>query len=148
LWCSWALEASGRKLYFGGDTGYQAKDTPAPCPIFVQIGDLLGPFDLALLPIGLCTPYSFMGNVHATPEQSLLIHKEIKAKLSIGMHYGTVRGGLSSQFEDVRDPPRRWRQAAEEEGLWRGGGVEGVGEIVDTKSSGVGLCDVGETVSV
>jgi len=148
LWCSWALEAGDKKLYFAGDTAYQAVGTPSPCPVFPTIGQTLGPFDISLLPIGLMTPATFMGTVHATPEQSLQIHKEIKSKLSIGMHYGTVRGGISAQYEDVRDPPRRWREAAEKEGLWRGGGVEGTGTPVDTSKHGVGLCHVGETVVI
>ncbi|KAK5112674.1 hypothetical protein LTR85_011185 [Meristemomyces frigidus] len=148
LWCSWIIEAGGKKAYFSGDTAYQAPNTPSPCPAFVQIGELLGPFDLAMVPIGLMTPQSFMGSVHATPEQSLEIHKEIRSKLSIGMHYGTVRGGISAHYEDVRDPPRRWRVAAEKEGLWCGGGVEGDGKPVDTAKEGVGLCDIGETVAV
>lgn len=148
LWCSWVIEAEGKKVYFSGDTAYQAPNTPSPCPAFAEIGDLFGPFDMAMVPIGLMTPQSFMGSVHATPEQSLEIHKEIRSKLSIGMHYGTVRGGISANYEDVRDPPRRWRVAAEKEGLWCGGGVEGDGTPVNTSKEGVGLCDIGETVAV
>ena len=149
LWCSWALETSGgRKLYFAGDTAYQAQETPSPCPAFKEIGQAHGPFDLAMLPIGLMTPQSFMGTVHATPEQSLEIHKEVRSKLSIGMHYGTVRGGISALYEDVREPHRRWKAAAEKAGLWSGGGVEGDGSAVDVTKSGVGLIDIGETVAV
>ncbi len=148
LWCSWSLDAGSKKMYFAGDTGYQAVGSPSPCPAFKDIGKQLGPYDLALLPIGLCTPQVVMGSVHATPEQSLQIHKEIGSKLSIGMHYGTVRGGISGQYEPVTDPPRRWREAAEKESLWRGGGIEGKGSTVDTSKDGVGLCDVGETVCI
>ncbi|KAK3710556.1 hypothetical protein LTR37_010183 [Vermiconidia calcicola] len=148
LWSSWALEANGKKLYFSGDTGYQAVDTPSPCPAFVQIGKAFGAFDLAMLPIGLFKPPNFMAAVHSGPEQSLNIHKEINSKLSIGMHYGTVRGGISAQYEDVLEPPRRWRDAAEKEGLWRGGGIEGRGQPIDITKPGVCLCDIGETVAV
>ncbi|RMY73386.1 hypothetical protein D0864_10232 [Hortaea werneckii] len=154
LWCSWAIESNGRKLYFAGDTAYQAEDAPTACPAFKEIGEALGPFDLALLPIGLMSPHQWMGSVHATPEQSLEIHKDVKSRLSIGMHWGTVRGGISAHYEDVRDPPRRWQAAAEKEGLWRGGGPQGTPlqtEDTETGSSehgGVGLCEVGETVAV
>ncbi|KXL49081.1 hypothetical protein M433DRAFT_132775 [Acidomyces richmondensis BFW] len=148
LWSGWAIESGGKRLYFSGDTAYQAQDTPSPCPAFKATGEALGPFDLALLPIGLMTPQSFMGGVHATPEQSLFIHREIKSKLSLGMHYGTFRGGISAHYEDVRDPPRRWRLAAEKEDLWCGGGVEGTGKSIDTSKMGVGLCDIGETIAV
>ena len=148
LWGSWVLEAAGKKLYFAGDTGYQAVGSPSPCPAFVEIGKAFGPFDMAMLPIGLFKPQTFMGGVHSSPESSLQIHKEVKSKLSIGMHYGTVRGGISGQYEDVREPPRRWREAAEKEGLWCGGGVEGHGNKINTSKEGVCLCDIGETVAV
>ncbi|WPH02082.1 Hypothetical protein R9X50_00493700 [Acrodontium crateriforme] len=158
LWSSWALECMtpsptdqaetqrGKTFFFAGDTAYQSPHCPDPCPVFTQIGNTFGPFDLALLPIGLMTPASFMGSFHATPEQSLQIHQDIKSKLSIGMHYGTVRGGISARYEDVRDPPRRWRVAGEKADVWCGGGVEGGGDA--RSPEGVGLCHVGETVCV
>lgn len=148
LWCSWAVEGSGKKLYFAGDTAYRAKDSPSPCPAFAQIGEHIGPFDLGMIPIGLYSPERVAASVHVHPEQSLEIHKAVKSRLSIGMHYGTVRGGLSSVYEPVTDPPRRWREAAEKDHLWLGGGVEGDGTPVDVTKSGVGLCHVGETVAV
>lgn len=136
-----------RKLFFAGDTGYRtvpARDPtssdPKPdssyphCPAFSQIGDHFGPFDLALLPIGLYSPRHFMSPVHCSPEDSICIHKDIKSKKSIGMHWGTVRGGLSAHYEDVREPPRRWREAAEKEGLVWG--------------EQAGLMDIGETLIV
>lgn len=68
LWCSWAVTSGGKSVWFGGDTGYRAvpslpkgvddygeeyKDLPF-CPAFKQIGELRGPFDLGLIPIGAC----------------------------------------------------------------------------------------------
>ncbi|KAI9061379.1 Metallo-hydrolase/oxidoreductase [Trametes sanguinea] len=64
LWSSWAVEqaapapAPRRKVYFAGDTGYRTvrgnenEDKVPRCPAFAEIGEKLGPFDLALLPIG------------------------------------------------------------------------------------------------
>ena len=89
-----------------------------------------------------------MSAIHAHPEQTLEIHKAVKSKLSVGMHYGTVRGGLSGTFEPVTEPPRRWREAAEQEGMWAGGGIEGDGTAVDVSKGSCGLCHVGETVAV
>lgn len=149
LWCSFAVEellptktgdqgtASqivGKKLYFAGDTAYGSAETGHKCPAFKQIGQALGPFDLALLPIGCYSPVDWMSNVHASPEDSLEIHKEVKSKKSVGMHFGAIRGGISSQYEPVTEPPRRWREACEKEGKWASGEC--------------GLCDVGETVAV
>jgi len=134
LWSSWALREipidetkAGRKLFFAGDTGYRsvpsnglaaAEEAKFPsCPAFKEVGEQLGPFDVALLPIGLCEPRHFMSPVHCNPWDSVEIHKDIKSKVSIGMHWGTVRGGLSQDYEDVRDPPRWWKQASETAGL-------------------------------
>lgn len=65
LWSSWAVEEvvsestrAPKKVYFGGDTGYRTvregevfEEQPV-CPAFAQIGERIGPFDLALIPIG------------------------------------------------------------------------------------------------
>ncbi|KAL9114108.1 MAG: hypothetical protein Q9227_001880 [Pyrenula ochraceoflavens] len=152
LWCSWVVRELGgeeeemgtnKRLFFAGDTAYRTvteetinadPDSLPHCPAFKEIGQLFGPFDLSLLPIGCFMPRTFMSQVHCAPVDSICIHKDIKSKKSIGMHWGSIRGGLSAQYEDVREPPRQWRAAAEKEGLeW---GTE------------IGLCDVGETVVV
>ncbi|MCJ1451781.1 hypothetical protein MMC28_002121 [Mycoblastus sanguinarius] len=139
LWCSWVLETErthqhssddksndSRKLFFAGDTGYRdvpkdANETEMPfCPAFREIGGKFGPFDLCLLPIGLYSPRHLLSPIHCTPEDALCLHKDLRSQKSIGMHYGTVRGGLSQYFEDVTEPPRRFKEACEKEGkVWR-----------------------------
>ncbi|KAJ4400813.1 hypothetical protein N0V91_008445 [Didymella pomorum] len=147
LWCSWIIRESqtdGKKLFFAGDTGYchvtsdtqfSHHDAPhPPCPAFKEVGELYGPFDLALLPIGCFKPRSVLSGQHSSPEDSLSIHKDVRSKRSIGMHYGTLRGAYSAAYEPVLEPPERWKKGAEAEGYeW---GKE------------VGLCDIGETVVV
>lgn len=149
LWCSFVIEELGstpsRRLYFAGDTGYRSiteddiatgKDiSQLPrCPVFAEIGAKYGPFDLALLPIGCYTPRTFMSGDHCSPEDSIEIHIDIKSKKSLGMHYGTVRGGLSAQYEDVREPPKAWKEACEKRGLrW---------------DEEIFLCNIGETVII
>lgn len=153
LWSSWVLECgdvpsaaaestavSPLKLFFSGDTGYRyvpsqaSEDTVPVCPAFHEIGEEYGPFDLSLLPIGLYSPRHFMSPVHCTPEDAVCLHRDLRSKRSIGMHYGTVRGGISQYFEEVTEPPRRFREACETAGLvW---GKE------------LALLDVGETVVV
>ncbi|KAF2132954.1 Metallo-hydrolase/oxidoreductase [Dothidotthia symphoricarpi CBS 119687] len=147
LWVSWIVKEpgpEGKKLFFAGDTGYchvtsdtqfTHHDAPhPPCPAFKEIGDLYGPFDLALLPVGCFKPRSSLSGQHASPDDSLAIHKDVKSKKSIGMHYGTFRGAFSAAYEPVTEPPERWKNGAEAMGLkW---GEE------------VGLCDIGETVVV
>lgn len=153
LWSSWVLEcvdssptstgpstASPLKLFFSGDTGYRyvpeeaSEDSVPVCPAFREIGAEYGPFDLSLLPIGLYSPRHFMSPVHCTPEDTVCLHRDLRSRKSVGMHYGTVRGGISQYFEEVTEPPRRFREACETAGLvW---GKE------------LALLDVGETVVV
>lgn len=153
LWGSWAIEELldvtveesrkqesqtpsqvGKKLYFAGDTALKSASAPEVCPAFEQIGNTLGPFDLSLLPIGCYSPRAWMSNFHASPEDSMIIHELVKSRKSIGMHYGVIRGGLSAHYEDVREPPRLWREAAEKAGRWH------TGECA--------LSEVGETICV
>ena len=63
---SWSVTSGGKKIWFGGDTGYRTVPEVPPsefdysekysnlphCPAFAQIGELRGPFDLGLVPIG------------------------------------------------------------------------------------------------
>lgn len=80
LWASWSVESGGKKIWFGGDTGYRAVpelpkevDDYGPehnyprCPAFKQIGSLRGPFDLGLIPIGAYDPRWIMSPMHANP---------------------------------------------------------------------------------
>ena len=75
-----------------------------------------------------------MSSVHCNPEDALCLHKDLKSQKSIGMHYGTVRGGISQYFEDVTEPPRRFKEACETDG--RAWGEE------------LGLLDIGETLII
>ncbi|HEX5520957.1 MAG TPA: MBL fold metallo-hydrolase [Longimicrobiaceae bacterium] len=107
LWASWAITASdGRRLYFGGDSGY--------FPGYAEIGRRAGPFDVVLLPIGAYAPRWFMRPVHLDPEEALRAWHEIGGQGILGsMHWGTFR--LSD--EDVLEPPERLRAAWAAEGL-------------------------------
>ena len=55
-----------------------------------------GPFKLALLPIGAYEPRWFMEPVHMNPDESVRAHLALKAKRSIGMHFGTFRMTIES----------------------------------------------------
>src|SRR5262245_35149605 len=94
LWSSWAVLGSQR-FYFAGDTGYAAH--------FKLIGDVLGPFDLAALPIGSYTPREIARPVHLSPEEALQAMTDLRAARFIGIHWGTF--GLARERND--EPPRR-----------------------------------------
>ena len=89
-----------KKLYFVGDTGYNTHD-------FKNIGELYGPMDLSLIPIGAYYPRFFMRKIHVNPEEAVLIHQDVRSKLSIGMHWKTFK--LTT--EHVDQPPYDLYQA-------------------------------------
>ncbi len=83
LWGGWHFKSEKSRIFFAGDTGY-SKD-------FKDIYEKLGAVDLALLPIGAYAPEWFMSKNHVNPQEALQIHFDLKAKKSIGMHWGTFR---------------------------------------------------------
>ncbi|KAA0163480.1 hypothetical protein FNF31_02874 [Cafeteria roenbergensis] len=130
LWSGFALESAGRRVYFSGDTGYSAvpkdveeteeerSDPTRPlgrpfCPAFKQAGAALGPFDFAALPIGAYSPRWFMSSVHADPCDAVRMHKDLGARRSVGMHWGTFR--LTD--EPLLEPMERLKVAAERAGI-------------------------------
>jgi L-ascorbate metabolism protein UlaG (beta-lactamase superfamily) len=83
LWGSFVVTAGRRRVYFGGDTGYG--------PHFAQVSERLGPMDVALLPIGAYEPRWFMKDIHVNPDEAVRAHLDLRASLSIGMHFGTFQ---------------------------------------------------------
>jgi len=83
LWCGFAIECAGRRIYFAGDTAYGA--------VFREVGERCGPFDVGLVPIGAYQPRILMSAVHTTPEEAVQIGADIRAQQLIGMHWGTIR---------------------------------------------------------
>lgn len=81
LWCGYVIQQKGHKIYFAGDTGYGE--------IFKEIGNREGSIDVSLIPIGAYLPRWFMSPIHVSPQESVMIHKDVNSKQSIGMHFGT-----------------------------------------------------------
>lgn len=99
LWCGFAIAQQNFKIYFAGDTAYG--------PVFKEVGQKLGPFDLGLVPIGAYQPRSLMNVVHTTPEEAIQIGEDIQAANLIGMHWGTIR--LTT--EPMMEPKQRFLNA-------------------------------------
>lgn len=95
LWASYMIEPKGGEpIYFAGDTGYRGGD------IFRDIGEKYGPIRLALIPIGAYEPRWFMASSHVNGEEAVQIHRDIKARHSLGIHFGTFQ--LTD--EGINDP--------------------------------------------
>ena len=102
LWASWAIIGSERRFYFAGDTGYFAG--------FKLIGDKLGPFDLAAVPIGAYEPRAMMAETHMNPEEAVQAALDVQADTALAIHFGTF--DLSD--EPLAEPPQRFKAAARE----------------------------------
>lgn len=103
LWAAWHLDIMGYKVWFAGDTGYNPYE-------FKDVSEKLGSVDLGLIPIGAYAPRWFMGAQHINPEEAVLMHQDVKSKLSIGMHWGTFQ--LTA--EPIMEPVERLQKALEE----------------------------------
>ncbi|TXH70799.1 MAG: MBL fold metallo-hydrolase [Thiothrix sp.] len=105
LWGGFVLEVSGRKVYFGGDTGYADH--------FQQTYAQFGAMDIALIPIGAYEPREFMGPVHMDPQEAVQAHLDLHAKRSIGVHYATFQ--MTS--EPIHEPVKLLEAARAKAGL-------------------------------
>lgn len=148
LWASYAIHVlpdpsststlAPSRIWFSGDTGYRSvprgtdpKDELSlpHCPAFQEIGEKLGPFDLALIACGAYDPRSVMSPIHAAPHESVAIHQDVKSKKSFGIHHATFR--LTP--EDVDEPARKFIEEGKKAGL---------------KDGEVNIVEIGETRAV
>ncbi len=81
LWALWAIEVPEEKVLFIGDTVYSKS-------IFKEIGEDYRYFDFAILPIDVYEPRELMWMFHVTPEEAVLIGREVRAKTLIASHWG------------------------------------------------------------
>jgi N-acyl-phosphatidylethanolamine-hydrolysing phospholipase D len=105
LWCSWAVVSEHRRFFFAGDTGYY--------PGFKEIGDRLGPFDLAAIPIGGYSAYGTKHPNHVNPEEAVQLFEDLQGRLMVPMHWGT----FELNREPFREPPERLMREALRRGL-------------------------------
>lgn len=111
LWGSFAVIGPGRRFYFTGDSGYFDG--------FARIGEALGPFDVAAVPIGAYEPSAMMRPFHMDPEEAVRAGTDLGARRILAMHHGT----FDLTDEPIDEPPARFRAAAAAAG-------RGAGEVL------------------
>jgi L-ascorbate metabolism protein UlaG (beta-lactamase superfamily) len=128
LWGSWAFECKGQRIYFGADSGYS--------PTFKEVGERLGPFDLAFLECGAYNER--WADIHMMPEETTQAAVDVKAKVLMPIHWAKYSLGMHTWKEPITRllkkaaelnvelfTPRpgrivRWPDAAANERWWEG----------------------------
>jgi N-acyl-phosphatidylethanolamine-hydrolysing phospholipase D len=87
LWGGWAAFAPDCHLFFSGDTGYSKDFADFRQRFADRQGG--GGFDLALIALGGYEPRWFMKDQHVNPDETVQIHRDLAARHSIGIHWGT-----------------------------------------------------------
>ncbi|MFF1797130.1 MBL fold metallo-hydrolase [Kitasatospora sp. NPDC058263] len=91
LWGSWVIAGPTRKVFYTGDSGYFEG--------YARIGEQHGPFDAALMQIGAYD--TAWADIHMTPEDAVLAHRELNAGLLVPVHWCTFNLGLHPWAEPI-----------------------------------------------
>lgn len=77
----YVVEYAGRRIYFGGDTGYTR--------YFAETARRFPGLDLAVLPIAPIEPRDFMCRNHIDPEEAVRAFRTLGARFLMPMHFDT-----------------------------------------------------------
>lgn len=91
IWCSFVFKTPEKKIFIGGDSGYDTH--------FAAIGAEHGPFDLALLECGQYNTY--WKYIHMMPEQTVQAAIDLKAKTLMPVHWGKFALSLHAWDEPI-----------------------------------------------
>jgi N-acyl-phosphatidylethanolamine-hydrolysing phospholipase D len=112
LWGGYAVFTPDLHLYFSGDTGYSQDFADTHEQLKARHG-AEGGFDLALIAIGGYEPRWFMSDTHVNPAEAVQIHRDLHAKRSIGVHWGT----FELTDESLDEAPRALAKARQQAGM-------------------------------
>jgi len=95
LWSSWSVVGPRHRFFYSGDTGY--------AQVFRDIGERLGPFDMAFIKIGAYGPGAAWTDIHMTPEQAVQVQRDVRARRMLPVHWST----FNLAYHDWDEPIRR-----------------------------------------
>ncbi len=106
LWAGFAIERpGGLRVYFGGDAEYD--------PVYGEIADRYGGFDVGLLSIGAFLPRYVMNGAHCVPRACVRIATDLDVHTLVGIHWGTAPLGSDGPLEAAT----RFRESAQAAGI-------------------------------
>ncbi|RJX36253.1 MAG: hypothetical protein C4525_01520 [Desulfarculus sp.] len=108
LWCSWLAERGGRRIYFGGDSGYFKG--------FAEIGRRWPGIQLALLGAGAYLPRWFMHYAHADVPELFQATADLGARFLVPTQWGAFKLG----DEPPAWPAQEIRQYMQDNPKWQG----------------------------
>jgi N-acyl-phosphatidylethanolamine-hydrolysing phospholipase D len=114
LWGGYAVFAPDLHLFFTGDTAYSKDFTDIRARFASrQTPEQGGGFDIALIAVGAYEPRWFMTSQHVNPAEAVQIHRDVNAKRSVGIHWGT----FELTDESLDQPPSDLADARRAKGV-------------------------------
>jgi len=102
LWASFVIEgSSGRKVFFGADSGYGKH--------FKETGEKYGPFDLVCLEIDAWNER--WPNTHLFPDETVTAMNDLKGRLLLPIHWGVFDLAMHPWDESIRKVSENMRKA-------------------------------------
>jgi len=84
LWASFGIKGPVHNVYYGADSGIH--------PLFKEIGERLGPFDIAMLEVGAYN--ALWQDIHMGPDNATDAMLALGAKVMMPIHWGTFNLAL------------------------------------------------------
>ncbi len=92
LWASFVIKGPKHNIFYGADSGWH--------PVFEEIGNKFGPFDLTMLEIGAYG--EGWPDIHMGPNHASNAHIALQGKLMMPIHWGTFNLALHAWDEPVK----------------------------------------------
>jgi L-ascorbate metabolism protein UlaG (beta-lactamase superfamily) len=105
LWGGFVISGAGKKIYFGGDSGFGSH--------YRETAEVFGEIDYFIIGIGAYEPRWFMKANHNNPADAFQAFLDARGKTLVPMHYGTF--DLSD--EPPSEPLRLLKEEAQKQNL-------------------------------
>jgi L-ascorbate metabolism protein UlaG (beta-lactamase superfamily) len=93
LWASYAIKGPVHNVYYGADSGMH--------PLFKEIGERLGPFDISMLEVGAYD--DLWKDIHMGPDNATDAQLMLNSKMMMPIHWGTFNLAFHSWTSPAED---------------------------------------------
>lgn len=103
FWASYAIKGPVHNVYYGADSGMH--------PLFAEIAEKLGPFDISMLEVGAAN--ELWADIHMGPDKATDAQLALKSTLMMPIHWGT----FNLAFHTWTYPAERVIECAQEKNI-------------------------------